>query len=59
MKPDDLVVCAGCGDEGYLADEVFFYELPVGGAEGEFSLVLLCLDCGPEENREELDTPIH
>lgn len=42
------VACEGCGEQGILADEVFFYDLPTG-------ISALCLDCGPEENYAELD----
>lgn len=51
-KTGDLVKCDGCEEDGFLfGDEVFLYELPDG--EGSM-MVPLCLNCGPEENYEDL-----
>lgn len=47
---DTLVRCEGCHEEGYLGDEVHYYDLPTT----EDVLTPLCLDCGPEENYGEL-----
>lgn len=47
MTMEALATCAGCGEEGIFDDEVFEYDLPIGPA-------LLCLECGPEENYDNL-----
>lgn len=48
MNMEVLTTCAGCGEEGIFDDEVFEYDLPIIGP------ALLCLDCGPEENYDNL-----
>lgn len=46
----ELVTCVGCGEEGIFADEIFMYYLePL-----ESPWQALCLNCGPEENYENL-----
>lgn len=43
----EMIECGNCRGECW-ADEAFSYELPVVG------MVVLCLECGPEENYAEL-----
>lgn len=47
---DQLLECLGCGESGILSDEILYYDLPTT----EDVLTPLCLNCGPEENYEDL-----
>lgn len=51
----ELVACAACGESGEFADEVFLYDLPMDETEGGPTIFPFCLDCGPEENYEDLE----
>lgn len=41
-QTQSLKVCNGCDKTGFVEDELFVYDLPIG-------LVWLCLNCGPDE----------
>jgi hypothetical protein len=47
---ENLDQCHGCQSWGIVGDEVYIYDLDEPG----FNQVPLCLDCGPEENYENL-----
>lgn len=50
MIIEDTYVCAGCGEDGFLSDEIAVYTLPIYDESHT-----LCLNCGPEENYENLE----
>jgi hypothetical protein len=54
VEIEELVECAACGEGGLLGDEVFFYDLPMDETEGGPTIFPFCLDCGPEENYDNL-----
>jgi hypothetical protein len=47
MTIEELWTCEGCEEQGIIQDEIVEYYLPVG-------LLRLCLECGPEENYDNL-----
>ena len=51
----EIATCAACGESGMLDDEIFFYDLPLDETEGGSTTFPFCLDCGPEENYENLE----
>lgn len=48
---EDTYNCIECGTEGFLFDEIMLYDLPIHDG----FLAPLCLNCGPEENYENLE----
>jgi hypothetical protein len=51
----EIVACAACEESGMFGDEIFLYELPLDETEGGPTMFPFCLDCGPEENYENLE----
>ena len=56
LTSGDIIECAACGEEGEFEDEIFLYDLPIDDIEGGPTSFPFCLDCGPEENYENLAT---
>lgn len=50
MIIEDTYTCIGCGEDEFISDEITLYTLPIYDG----FLAPLCLNCGPEENYDNL-----